>query len=94
MARGGGKGPKGQQKVEKAGVKREDGFLYFIDKQGNVAKVKMARSTGRRKARTAAKRAPKRRTAARKTAKRGAAARRAPKRRATAGRTRARRARR
>jgi hypothetical protein len=94
MARGGGKGPKGQQKVEKAGVKREEGFLYFIDKQGNVAKVKMARSSGRRSARTAAKRAPKRRTAARKTAKRGAAARRAPKRRATAGRTRARRARR
>ena len=63
MARGGGHAPKGQQKVAKAGVKREDGFLYFIDKQGNVAKVKMARSSGRR--RTAARRAPKRRTARR-----------------------------
>jgi hypothetical protein len=93
MARGGGKGPKGQQKVEKAGVKREDGFLYFIDKQGNVAKVKMARSSGRRTTRTAARRAPKRSTAKR-AAKRGAAARRAPKRRVTARRTRARRARR
>ena len=31
------------QKVEKAGVKREDGFLYFIDKQGDVSRAKMAR---------------------------------------------------
>ncbi|OGR83548.1 MAG: hypothetical protein A2902_04160 [Elusimicrobia bacterium RIFCSPLOWO2_01_FULL_64_13] len=31
------------QKVEKAGVKRQDGFLYFIDKQGDVSRAKMAR---------------------------------------------------
>jgi hypothetical protein len=31
------------EKVSKVGVKREDGFLYFIDKQGDVSKVKMAR---------------------------------------------------
>ena len=31
------------QKVAKAGVKREDGFLYFIDKQGDIARAKMAR---------------------------------------------------
>ena len=31
------------QKVAKAGVKREDGFLYFIDKQGDVSRAKMAR---------------------------------------------------
>jgi hypothetical protein len=31
------------EKVAKAGVKREDGFLYFIDKQGDISKVKMAR---------------------------------------------------
>lgn len=31
------------QKVAKAGVKREEGFLYFIDKQGDVSRAKMAR---------------------------------------------------
>lgn len=31
------------KKVFKAGVKREKGYLYFIDKKGNVCKVKMAR---------------------------------------------------
>ncbi|MFH1282660.1 MAG: hypothetical protein ABII27_03240 [bacterium] len=31
------------EKVEKAGVKREDGYLYFIDKQGDVSRAKMAR---------------------------------------------------
>jgi hypothetical protein len=31
------------QKIAKAGIKREDGFLYFIDKQGDVSRAKMAR---------------------------------------------------
>ena len=31
------------QKVEKVGVKREEGFLYYIDKQGDVSRAKMAR---------------------------------------------------
>ena len=31
------------EKVAKAGVKREDGFLYYIDKHGDVARAKMAR---------------------------------------------------
>jgi len=31
------------QKVAKAGIKREEGFLYFIDKQGDIARAKMAR---------------------------------------------------
>ncbi len=31
------------QKVEKAGVKREEGYLYFIDKQGDISRAKMAR---------------------------------------------------
>jgi len=35
------------KKVAKVGVKREAGFLYFVDKKGNVAKAKMAR--GRKK---------------------------------------------
>jgi len=31
------------EKVQKVGVTREDGFLYFIDKDGDVSKVQMAR---------------------------------------------------
>lgn len=31
------------QKIAKAGVKRAEGFLYFIDKQGDVSRAKMAR---------------------------------------------------
>lgn len=31
------------EKVLKVGVEREEGFLYFIDKDGDVSKVQMAR---------------------------------------------------
>ena len=31
------------EKVQKVGVKRQDGFLYFIDKAGDVSRAKMAR---------------------------------------------------
>jgi len=31
------------EKVEKVGVKKEDGWLYFVDKKGNVARAKMVR---------------------------------------------------
>ena len=31
------------EKVAKTGVKRQDGYLYFIDKAGDVSRVKMAR---------------------------------------------------
>ena len=30
--------------INKAGVKREKGYLYFLDKKGNVAKVAMKRA--------------------------------------------------
>ena len=45
MARGGarkGRKPK-PEVVAKVGVKKESGFLYFVDKQGDVSKAKMAR---------------------------------------------------
>lgn len=29
--------------LAKAGIKREPGYLYFVDKQGNAARTKMAR---------------------------------------------------
>ena len=31
------------QKIAKAGIKREKGFLYYLDKQGDVSRAKMAR---------------------------------------------------
>ena len=31
------------QKVCKVGVKKQKGFLYFLDKQGDVSRAKMAR---------------------------------------------------
>ena len=31
------------EKVAKAGVKRGEGYLYFIDKAGDVSRAKMAR---------------------------------------------------
>lgn len=35
------------QMVAKVGVKKEKGWLYFVDKKGNVSRAKMAR--GRKK---------------------------------------------
>ena len=31
------------QRVEKVGVKKEAGYLYFVDKKGNVARAEMVR---------------------------------------------------
>ena len=36
------------QKVAKAGVEKEDGYLYFIDKRGDVACAKMSRGGGKK----------------------------------------------
>ncbi len=30
--------------VAKTGVKRQEGYLYFVDKHGNVARAKMSRA--------------------------------------------------
>ena len=32
------------EKVNKCGVKKEKGFLYYLDKQGDVSRSKMARA--------------------------------------------------
>ena len=37
-------------KVCKCGVKKEAGYLYFLDKKGNVARAKMARGKKKGKA--------------------------------------------
>lgn len=38
------------QKVAKVGIKKQDGFLYFIDRKGDVSRVKMARGGKKKKA--------------------------------------------
>ncbi len=42
MARGGSRGGS-PQKVARVGVRKEKGYLYFVDKQGDVSRAKMAR---------------------------------------------------
>ncbi|MEM4336399.1 MAG: hypothetical protein QXG86_00130 [Candidatus Woesearchaeota archaeon] len=32
------------EKVAKVGVKKEDGYLYFVDKNGDISRAKMARA--------------------------------------------------
>ena len=36
------------EKVAKVGIKKQAGYLYFVDKKGNVARAKMSRG-GRKK---------------------------------------------
>jgi len=31
------------EKVKKVGIKKEKGYLYFLDKQGDISRAKMAR---------------------------------------------------
>ena len=38
------------QKVEKVGVKKAKGYLYFVDKKGDVSRAKMARGKKKGKA--------------------------------------------
>lgn len=37
------------QKVCKCGIKKESGYLYFVDKDGDVSKAKMARGGQKKK---------------------------------------------
>ena len=69
------------QKVAKVGVKKQSGYLYFIDKDGDVARVAMNRG-GKKKAakkkkatkkKATKKKATKRKVAKRKPAKKKAA---------------------
>ena len=42
------------EKVAKVGVKKEAGYLYFVDKNGDISRAKMARG-GKKKAKKAKK---------------------------------------
>ena len=56
--------------VAKTGIKKESGYLYFVDKNGNVARAKMARGIKASKRKTTKKKAaPKRKAAKKKTTK-------------------------
>lgn len=43
------------QKVCKCGIKKEAGYLYFVDKDGDVSKAKMARGGKKKKSAKKAK---------------------------------------
>ena len=43
------------QKVAKVGVKKEPGYLYFVDKDGDISRAKMARGAAKKKAKKAKK---------------------------------------
>lgn len=36
------------EKVAKVGVKKESGYLYFVDKNGDISRAKMARGSARK----------------------------------------------
>lgn len=59
------------QKVAKVGVKKQSGYLYFIDKDGDVARVAMNRG-GKKKA-AKKKKATKKKPAKKKATKKKAA---------------------
>ena len=37
------------EKVAKVGVKKQAGYLYFVDKQGDISRAKMARGGQKRR---------------------------------------------
>lgn len=37
------------EKVMKCGIKKQSGYLYFIDKQGDISRAKMARGGQKKK---------------------------------------------
>ena len=84
MKRAGGPPVAGkEEKVYTGNFKREDGYLYFITKEGNVARAKRAVGGQKRKKaapakKVAAKKAPAKKAAAKKAPAKKAAAKKAP----------------
>ncbi len=56
------------QKVSKVGVKKESGYLYFVDKDGDISRAKMARG-GRGKKKVVKKKVVKKKAAKKKASK-------------------------
>jgi len=59
------------EKVAKVGVKKAPGYLYFVDKNGDISRAKMSRGAAkRRKKKKVAKKKKKAKKKKRKKAKR------------------------
>ncbi len=56
-------------KVAKVGIEKEDGYLYFVDKDGDISKVKMNRGGRKKSAKKRAVKKKAKKTAKKKTAK-------------------------
>ena len=56
-------------KVAKVGVKKEPGYLYFVDKDGDISRAPMKRG-GTKKKKKATKKVAKKKTTKKKTTKR------------------------
>ena len=83
------------EKVMKCGIKKEKGYLYFIDKKGDISCAQMARGRkkgkGKKKAvkkKTVKKKAAKRKVAKKKPAKRKVAKKKPAKKKAAKKRKR------
>ena len=57
------------QKVAKVGVKKESGYLYFVDKDGDISRAKMARGSSVKKKKKTAKKKAKKKATKKKSAK-------------------------
>jgi hypothetical protein len=51
MARKGKKTSKKQGVLHMCGIKREEGYLYYVDKDGKVSKAKMAKPGSKKRKR-------------------------------------------
>lgn len=49
------------EKVAKVGIKKAKGYLYFVDKKGDISRAKMARG-GKKKKKKATKKKAKKKT--------------------------------
>ena len=72
------------EKVADAGVSQDTNYIYFLDKDGDVARAKRAVGGQKRKKKAAPKKAAAKKPAAKKAAPKKAAAKKAPAKKAPA----------
>ena len=58
------------EKVARVGVKKAPGYLYFVDKNGDISRAKMSRGAAKRKKKKKKKGAKKRKKKAKRKVKR------------------------
>ncbi len=58
------------EKVAKVGVKKQAGYLYFVDKNGDISRAKMSRGAAKRKKKKKKKKVAKKKKKKKKKAKR------------------------